>query len=180
MHVKPKAVVDISQLFRTFDVIARYTGVINRQIKTHQKDHGCLRHLRQITREQILFVPHHILPWGPDLSWHQGIQAHSGVAHMRDVLALRHTACLWPRYTTRSLPSNTHVQLLSLTTFVYAARRWQGLFVFSTVFLDIPTLALRRLTFPAVATSSKWATESACFWVHPFFVARRYPSPSPS
>lgn len=57
MHVKPKVVAGISQLFRTFDVIARYTGVINHQIKTHQKDHGCLRHLRQITKEQTYLCP---------------------------------------------------------------------------------------------------------------------------
>lgn len=48
MRVKLKAVVGISQSFQTSDVIARYTGVINRQIKTHQKGHGCLKRLRQI------------------------------------------------------------------------------------------------------------------------------------
>lgn len=125
MHVKPKAVAGISQLFRTSDVIARYTGVINRQIKIHQKDHGCLRHLRQITKSNFN-LSRIMFSMGSDLSWHQGIQAPSDVAYMRDVLALRHTACLWPRYTTQSLPSNTLVQLLSLTTFVLRSEALAG------------------------------------------------------
>lgn len=98
---------------------------------------------------------------GPDLSWHQGIQAHSGVAHMRDVLGLRHTACLWPRYTTQSLPSNTLVQLLSLTTFVYAARRWQGLCLLHCISRYTHSRS-SAIDFPAVATS-RWGDEIGLF-----------------
>lgn len=151
MHVKPKAVAGISQLFRTSDVIARYTGVINRQIKTHQKDHGCLRHLRQITKEQIYFVPHHYF--------------HGA----RFVLASRNTSSFWccthaRLYWVYVIPhayghvirhSTSPVILLSNyyhSRHLFTQRGVGRVFVFSTVFLDIPTLALRRLTFPAVAT----------------------------
>lgn len=105
MPVKPKAVAGISQLFRTSDVIARYTGVINRQIKTHRKDHGCLRHLHQIIKE-------YILPWGHILSWHS--------RNTSSFLVLRTCAMYWvyvmshaygPRYMTQSLPINNLVQL---------------------------------------------------------------------
>lgn len=88
---------------------------------------------------------------GPDLSWHQGIQALSGAAYLRDVLGLRHIACLWTRYTTQSLPSNTLVQLLSLTTFVYAARRWQGPCLLRCISRYTHSRS-SAIDFPAVAT----------------------------
>lgn len=94
--MKPKAVVGISQLFQTSDVIARYTGVINRQIKTPQRDHGCLKRPRQIIKGQIP-VPHHYFFHGATFVLASGIQALSGVAQMRDVLGLRHVAFVWPR-----------------------------------------------------------------------------------
>lgn len=144
MRVKPRAVVGISQSFQTSDVIARYTGVINRQIKTHQRDHGCLKLPRQIIKEQI-FVPHHIFH-GATYVLASGIQALSGVAHMRDVLGLRHVASYGHVRRHCPLPSNISVQLLSLTT-LFTQRGVGRVFVFSTVFLDIPTLAVRRLTF---------------------------------
>lgn len=145
-RVKPKAVVGISQSFQISDVIARYTGVINRQIKTHQRDHGCLKRRRQIIKEQIS-VPHHYYFHGATfLSWHQEYK----------LSLLLHRCAMYCVYVMSHLyghvrrPCPSPVILLSNYYPLRHCLRSEalaGLSSFSTVLLDIPTLAIRRLTF---------------------------------
>lgn len=146
--MKPKAVAGISQLFQTSDVIARYTGVINRQIKTPQRDHGCLKRPRQIIKAQIP-VPHHYFFMGPHLSWHQEYTLS---------LVLHRCAMYWVYvmshlygHVRRHCPSPviTSVQLLSLTT-LFTQRGVGRAFIFSCTSRYTHSRS-SAIDFPAVA-----------------------------
>lgn len=142
--------VDISQSFRTSDVIARYTGVINRQIKTHQMDHGFPKRLRQIIKEQILSRIMFFM--GPHLSWHQ---------EYRLFLALHICAMYWVYVMSHlygHIRRHSPSPLIHLSNYYHLrhclrSEAFGRVFDYSIVFLDIPTLAIPRLTdFPTVAT----------------------------